>query len=114
MEVPRLEVESELQLPAYATATATWDPSCVFNLFHSSRQRQILNCLIEVRDRTCILTDTGWICFCCATTGTPGTFIFKYEWSSTFFVSAFGLLALLHIVTYPQTAFVVNSDPSVG
>ena len=27
MEVPRLGVESELQLPAYATATATGDPS---------------------------------------------------------------------------------------
>ena len=26
MEVARLGVESELQLPAYATATATWDP----------------------------------------------------------------------------------------
>ena len=26
MEVPRLEVESELQLPAYATATATQEP----------------------------------------------------------------------------------------
>ena len=27
MEVPRLGVESELQLPAYTTATATLDPS---------------------------------------------------------------------------------------
>ena len=27
MEVPRLGVELELQLPAYTTATATWDPS---------------------------------------------------------------------------------------
>ena len=26
MEVPRLEFESELQPPAYTTATATWDP----------------------------------------------------------------------------------------
>ena len=26
MEVPRLEAELELQLPAYATATATQDP----------------------------------------------------------------------------------------
>ena len=26
MEVPRLEVKSELQLLTYATATATWDP----------------------------------------------------------------------------------------
>ena len=27
MEVPRLGVESELQLPAYTTAIAMWDPA---------------------------------------------------------------------------------------
>ena len=32
MEVPRLGVESELQLPAYTTATATWDLSCQLHL----------------------------------------------------------------------------------
>ena len=32
MEVPRLGVESELQPPAYATATATPDLSHVFDL----------------------------------------------------------------------------------
>ena len=36
LEVPRLRVVWELQLPAYATATATTDPSCVCNLHHSS------------------------------------------------------------------------------
>ena len=35
MEVPRLGVKSELQLPATATATATWDLSCVCDLHHS-------------------------------------------------------------------------------
>ena len=34
-EVPRLGVESKLQLPAYSIAAAMWDPSCVFNLRHS-------------------------------------------------------------------------------
>ena len=29
MEVPKLGVESELQLPAYTLATAMWDLSCV-------------------------------------------------------------------------------------
>ena len=29
MEVPRLRVKSEVQLPTYATATAMLDPSCV-------------------------------------------------------------------------------------
>ena len=38
MEVPRLGVESEIQLPAYTTATARWDPSRVCDLYHSSGQ----------------------------------------------------------------------------
>ena len=37
MEVPRLGVETELQLPAYATATATLDLSLICDLHHSSR-----------------------------------------------------------------------------
>ena len=74
MEVPRLGVESELQLLAYATATATWDPSHVCDLHHSSRQCQILNPLSKARDQTCILLDTSQIRFPCATTGTPKSF----------------------------------------
>ena len=42
--------KSELQLPAYATATVTPDPSRVCDLHPSSRQRQILNPLSEARD----------------------------------------------------------------
>ena len=42
-EVPRLGVESELQPPAYTTATATRDPSRVCGLHHSSWQHRILN-----------------------------------------------------------------------
>ena len=38
MEVPRLGVTSELQLPAYTTTTAMQDPSCVCDLHHSSWQ----------------------------------------------------------------------------
>ena len=38
MEVPRLGVELELQLPAYPPATATPDPSHVCNLHHSSQR----------------------------------------------------------------------------
>ena len=49
-EVPRLGVESEPQLPASTRATATGDPSHVFDLRHSSRERWILNPLIEARD----------------------------------------------------------------
>ena len=69
MEVPKLGVESELQLPA--TATAMWDPSCVCNLYHSSQQCRIPNPLSEARDRPCILTDTSQIRFRCTATGTP-------------------------------------------
>ena len=50
MKIPRLGVEFELQLPAYTIATATWDPSCVCDLHHSSRQCQILNLLSQARD----------------------------------------------------------------
>ena len=52
MEVLRLGVQLELQLPAYARATATRDPSCICNLHHSSRQRRIINPLSKGRDRT--------------------------------------------------------------
>ena len=49
MEVPRLGVELEVQLPDYTTATAMWDPSHIFDLHHSSQQCQILNLLSEAR-----------------------------------------------------------------
>ena len=60
MEVPRLGVESELELPAYtiATATAMLDLSCVCNLHHNSQQCQILS---KARDQTHILMDTIWV-----------------------------------------------------
>ena len=41
MEVPRLGVPLELQLPAYTTATATQDPSHVWDLHHSSQQHWV-------------------------------------------------------------------------
>ena len=71
MEVPRLGVQSELQLPAYTTATATQDPSCVCNLHPSSRQCRILNPLIEASDRTPNLMVPSRIRFHCATPRTP-------------------------------------------
>ena len=71
MKVPRWVVESELQLTAYTTATATQDLSHVCNLHHNSRQHWTLNPLSEARDRICILIDTSQICFCCTSTGTP-------------------------------------------
>ena len=63
VEVPWLEVESELQLPAYTTATATQDPSGVCNLHHISWQRWILNSLNKARDQTHILMDISQACY---------------------------------------------------
>ena len=71
MNVPRLGVKSEPQLPAYITATATWDPSHSCDLHHSSWQCQTPDPLREARDGTHILRDTSWICYHCATAGTP-------------------------------------------
>ena len=51
MEVPRQGLESELSPPpAYATATATLDPSRVCNLHNRSRQRRVFNPRSEARD----------------------------------------------------------------
>ena len=63
MEAPRLEIELELQLLPYATATATWDLSRVCDLHHSSWQHWILNPLSEARDQTCILVDASRACY---------------------------------------------------
>ena len=52
MEVPGLGVESVLQLPAYTTAIAMPDLSCLCSLHLSSRQCQILNPLSEAKDQT--------------------------------------------------------------
>ena len=63
MEIPRLGVELELQLPAHATATAMEDPSHICDL-RSSQQDWIHNSLSKVRDRTSILMDTSQVHYC--------------------------------------------------
>ena len=55
----QLEVEPELQLPAYATAMP--DPSRIYDLPHSSQQHLILNPLSEARDGTRKLMVTSWV-----------------------------------------------------
>ena len=64
MELPRLGIEWELQLLAYATAIAMQDPSPICDLHHSSWQCQILNPLSEARDQTYILTDPSLVHNC--------------------------------------------------
>ena len=80
MEVPRLGVESELQLPACTTATATQDSSHICNLQHSSHQRPILNPLIKARDWNCILMDASWVRYHWATMETP-------SWTNTSWIT---------------------------
>ena len=50
IEVPRLGVESQLQLLASTTAIATWNVSHICKLHHSSQQHWILNRLNKARD----------------------------------------------------------------
>ena len=68
MEVPRLGVESELQLLPCVTDSVTWDLNGICDLHHCSQQR-------KARDRTCILTDASGICFHHATMGTPRPYV---------------------------------------
>ena len=70
MGVPRLGVQSELQLWAYTTVTATQDLSHVCDLHCSSQQHQILNPMNEARDQTRTLMHTSQICSCCTIMGT--------------------------------------------
>ena len=50
MEVTKRGLELELQLSAYATATAMQDVSHVCDLHHSSQQHQIFNSMSGARD----------------------------------------------------------------
>ena len=72
MDLPRLGVESELQLPAYTTAAATETPdqSRVCDLPHSSRQHQILNPQSQAWDWTGVLMDAGHL------------FPLRHDWNS--------------------------------
>ena len=69
IEIPRLGVELQLQLLAYALVTALPDPSRIHNLHHSSWQCQILNPLSKGSDWTHILRDISWSLSYWATTG---------------------------------------------
>ena len=57
MQISRLGVKSELQMPAYAMATP--DPSHICDLCHSLNQHQILNPVSKAKDWTHILMDTS-------------------------------------------------------
>ena len=84
MEVPRLGVKLELQLPAYTTATATGDPSPVFDLRHSSWQRRIPDPLSEAGGWIWVLMDTSQVHYHCAPTGTADSIIIKLDLSDSY------------------------------
>ena len=71
MEIPRLGVQLELQLLAYATAIATRDQSLICDLHHSLGHCWILNPLSKDRDQIYILMDISQVHYHLATTGTP-------------------------------------------
>ena len=75
MEVPRLGVKSELQLPAYTT---THNLSHICDLYCSSWQCRILNPPSKARDQTHILMDTSWVPYCWEALATPCWEIFDY------------------------------------
>ena len=59
----QIGVESELQPPAYTTATATQDLSRIHDLHHSPQQRGIPDPLSEARDSTCMLMGPSQVCY---------------------------------------------------
>ena len=84
MEVPKLGVEMELPLLAYATATAMPDPSLICDQHHSSWQQWILNPTSEARDWTHILM----VCYCWATVRTPtGAAGLSWGWRGLLWIS---------------------------
>ena len=97
--------ESELQLPAYTTATTMQDLSCICNPHHSSWQCQILNPLRKARDGTHNPMVPSWIRLHCATMGTPVLLFWIYNREDYTIISIFyiektrvtGIFAQMHI-----------------
>ena len=63
MEAPSLGAELELQLWAYTTAPATWDPNASVTHTTAHRNARSFNLLSEARDPTRVLMDTSWARF---------------------------------------------------
>ena len=115
MEVPRLGVESELQLLAYTTVTATWDLSCICDLYHSSWQCRILN-LSEARGQIHNLMVPTRICFRCTMMGTQRIFkiysVYKtfVRFATIFFQSVACLLILLTVFLIGQKFLILKES----
>uniref|UniRef100_A0A8D0X0H8 Protein unc-13 homolog C n=1 Tax=Sus scrofa TaxID=9823 RepID=A0A8D0X0H8_PIG len=68
---PKRQVVTRCGSQCLCFSLATPDLRHICDLYHSSQQCRILNPLREGRDRTHDLMVPSWICFCCATMGTP-------------------------------------------
>ena len=75
----RVKLELHLPSTAIATPTTTRDQNHIWHLHHSSLQCRILNQLSEARDQTHHLMVPSWICFHCATMGTPVLILFNFH-----------------------------------
>ena len=87
-KVPRLGVESEQYLPAYATVTTKQDSSLMCNLHHGLQQHRILNLLSEVRDQTCILVGTSQVLYPLCHNGNSPLFLVFWGTSIRFSIVA--------------------------
>ena len=79
MEVPRLGIKLELQLPAYTTATATRSEPHLPPI-PQLMAIPILNPLSKNRDGTRILMDTSQVCYQWATMETPEVLSNDFQW----------------------------------
>ena len=98
MDIPRLGIESELQLPPYASTTATPDPCYICNLHHSAQQCQILNPLSRARVWIHILMHTSRVHDHWATRELQGSFLFTNGYPE--FVGKTILSSSNYIVTF--------------
>ena len=89
MEVPRLGVEMELQLPAYTTVTAMPDPSHIYKLHQSTQQCWILNPLNGATDQMHVFMDSSQVLYHWATMGTPSYSHFIFGFLASFYPFTF-------------------------
>ena len=83
----------------YPTATATLDPSSIFDLRCSLWQYWIFNPLNEAGDQTHILTDTSWILNPLSHKGNSNAYVFRRK-KTGFFYSSCGLFYVCFIILF--------------
>ena len=104
MEISELRVESELQLPAYATAIIMVDLSHICKLHYRLQRCWILNPPSKARDWTQVLMDVSQICYHWAMMGTPIN-SFKYSFQLWFVMAYWVWFPVL----YSRTLLLIHS-----